>query len=456
MSRSFARLARVAVASIVVSAMAIASAATAGCKPTVEGTSAVSKAGNGDANANANASADASASADAATNASAHDWGDAGINEKLGASPNLLELVPARIAVSSTVVNPHDFPEMIADGKMETAWNGRTGDLVGGYVAFRVPADARVKRIEMTAGYDRVKSGVDLFTANHRITKVAISREGVFLREVALDPKIRGLQSLPIDDAGGDYEVKVLETLPGSRKDWKELTVSELRVVGVPGRGRRVPNERLRVVVGKLDQEPNGMNTDYDLADVTAPGQPTFAAVCARYVKTLVDAKVEREEEAKTRGLKLSAPSCEEMPFAVPFTGDATYRQVKLARVSNGVATEARVVVELPRGWVVTPLGWSIDDPTDPGCPTIVRARRIEALRVENGHLLALLDGERGGMNADGKWAPWHVRDAQWCREVNGKLSCKWYMAQYRPELKHFAISPGGTLQLQGDSVPTE
>jgi hypothetical protein len=81
---------------------------------------------------------------------------------------------------------------------------------------------------------------------------------------------------------------------------------------------------------------------------------------------------------------------------------------------------------------------------------------RVRGAAWNRRSILAVLDGERGGMDANGPAPPFHVRDAEWCREANGKLSCKRYMARYRPELKHFAISPGGTLQLQGDAVPSK
>nr|MCU0685220.1 hypothetical protein [Polyangiaceae bacterium] len=57
-----------------------------------------------------------------------------------------------------------DFPEHLIDGKPETAWNGKTGDLVGGWVAFRLPSGVRVRRIELSAGFDKVSSAGDLFT----------------------------------------------------------------------------------------------------------------------------------------------------------------------------------------------------------------------------------------------------------------------------------------------------
>jgi hypothetical protein len=64
--------------------------------------------------------------------------------EDAGALVELLHATPALVAVSSRVDNPRDLPEFLVDGRAVTAWNGRTGDLVGGYMAFRVPADAVV------------------------------------------------------------------------------------------------------------------------------------------------------------------------------------------------------------------------------------------------------------------------------------------------------------------------
>ena len=40
----------------------------------------------------------------------------------LGSAPNLLDVVPAKLAVSSTVANPRDFPEHLVDGRADTAW----------------------------------------------------------------------------------------------------------------------------------------------------------------------------------------------------------------------------------------------------------------------------------------------------------------------------------------------
>lgn len=125
---------------------------------------------------------------------------------------DLLHTVEATVAVSSNVDNPRDYPEHLVDGKSETAWNGKTGDL-NGFIAFRVPKSARVVRVEITPGFDKVGPKGDLFTMNHRIKKVRISREGMVLEEATLDVARRGLQAIDLDAPGGDFKVEVLETV---------------------------------------------------------------------------------------------------------------------------------------------------------------------------------------------------------------------------------------------------
>lgn len=64
---------------------------------------------------------------------------------------NLLTSTPTTVAVSSTVANANILPEHLVDGKLATAWNSRTGELVGSWIAVRVPPDAKVKTIKLTA-----------------------------------------------------------------------------------------------------------------------------------------------------------------------------------------------------------------------------------------------------------------------------------------------------------------
>ena len=61
---------------------------------------------------------------------------------KLLANVSLIPWTESRVAVSSTVDNPKDYPEHLLDGKLDTAWNGKTGDLTG-FIAFRVPREMR-------------------------------------------------------------------------------------------------------------------------------------------------------------------------------------------------------------------------------------------------------------------------------------------------------------------------
>ena len=203
---------------------------------------------------------------------------DAGESSAVGLV-SLLAWTDARVAVSSTVDNPHDFPEHLIDRDPDTAWNSRTGDLAG-FILFRIPKDAHVDRIRITAGFDHVgKDGRDLFTANHRIKRVRIARDGLTLKEVALDVKRRDLQSIAIDSPGGDYQISVLETVAGSNTAWRELVVSELEVLGDPGVARLAKAHTPRVRVGALDDRPV-------TPDAHANEPDTIDAYCKWFVQT--------------------------------------------------------------------------------------------------------------------------------------------------------------------------
>ncbi|MBX7192711.1 MAG: hypothetical protein K1X94_11665 [Sandaracinaceae bacterium] len=164
---------------------------------------------------------------------------------------DLLHAVGTDLAVSSTYRNQRSQADALIDGDLETAWNSRTGELTTSWIEVRVPATAHVSAIAMTAGFTHQSARADLFTGNHRVRRVRVSRDGVVLGEHTLDPQQRGLQSIPVSGPGGVYRVEIVETLPGSRTDWREICISELRVMGTdPGArpGQRIP----RVAVGTL------------------------------------------------------------------------------------------------------------------------------------------------------------------------------------------------------------
>ena len=388
-------------------------------------------------------------------------------------APNLLAVVPSRVAVSSTVVNPRDFPEHLIDGKADTAWNSKTGDLHG-WIAFRVPTDAKVDAIQLTSGFDKKKGDVDLFTANHRITKIAVSRDGQKLKEASLDPTKRGLQSIAIDGPGGDYRIDVLDTLPGSRKDWKELTVSEFKVVGHPGKERRRGDEALRVAMGSLDERPLPMEWEEPEQESSVP-QATIAALCVSFVKTWDGAPVSEMYE----GLKRDKPSCVEEAPAPAFTPAAPYKSVHVVRLDNGLGHGKGLVVETARGFWLPPIQWATrDDPTDPGCPSVVRPETIEEIHVENGYLVVIYGGTRTTY-VDTPLGPEDpgnrellVRSVYWGKEdAKGVLSFRHWNAQYQEafgtktqphwakkvdyrslpwsDLRNFYVDPTGAIRLQ-------
>ena len=97
-----------------------------------------------------------------------------------------------------------------------------------------LPAGVRVRAIGLTAGYTKETASRDLFTGNRRIETVVI-RHGDERWEGALDVEDRALQDIPVDGGGGEWIVELREWVEGDRPDWREMAVSELRVLGELG-----------------------------------------------------------------------------------------------------------------------------------------------------------------------------------------------------------------------------
>jgi len=165
----------------------------------------------------------------------------------------LLHRVATTVAVSSTVANPRILPHHLVDGDPATAWNSRTGDLVGAWIAIRLPPEAHVDVIRLSAGFTQVDNKADLFTMNPRIRKLRVSRNGKRLFEKQLNIESRALQDLPVDAPGGDFRIEVAEIVPGSKPSWREICVSELEVWGTPPPGTPVGQTTPAVRVGSLD-----------------------------------------------------------------------------------------------------------------------------------------------------------------------------------------------------------
>ncbi len=403
------------------------------------------------------------ASASAAFEATLASAEDASAGRAPTGAPNLLQTVPAKVAVSSTVDNPRDFPEHLMDGRMETAWNGKTGDLHP-TIAFRVPADAHVERVDITAGYDaHQKSGErrDLFTANHRIKTLAVHRNGKKVKEVALDPQRRGFQPVPIDMDGGDFQLEVVATEPGTNKEWKEIVVSEMRVIGRPGKELRKSGEPLRIAVGGLDAPiSGGLPADRSRPEV----RKALADICAQYIDSVkadwvrLQAEPEGSSPITEDKKRWKAPFCTPAAWSGKFQGDATWKSVSAVRAGYAMSDGMHLVVELSRGFALAPIEWADAGANLTGCPSVFVPEEVPEVRVDNGRLLAIVDGSRMTFvestddKDDGSRGMW-ARGAVACRDTGAVLDCADYNPQYQEALA-FKIQPKPRSRLPFSSLP--
>jgi hypothetical protein len=171
---------------------------------------------------------------------------------------NLLQQTSTRIAVSSTVDNPTNRPDHLRDGVLGTAWNSRTGDLKGAWIAIRLAPGAAAQELKITAGYDDPKHP-DYFAANHRITKLRLWRDGVNVLEAELQPEQRGLQTVRLPASAAvanskevEWKIEIVDVLPGSKKAWREICVSELELWGIAA-GKPSPTFQPPILVGGFD-----------------------------------------------------------------------------------------------------------------------------------------------------------------------------------------------------------
>ncbi|WP_157069555.1 NADase-type glycan-binding domain-containing protein [Sandaracinus amylolyticus] len=167
------------------------------------------------------------------------------------ASVDLLRAVGTELAVSSAYRDQRAQVERLVDGDPTTAWNSRTGDLVGAWIEARVPADAEVTGIALVPGFARPGGATDLFTGNHRVARIRVLREGIEVGSFAVANASPQLVTIPVRGAGGVWRIEIVELTPGTRADWRETCVSELQILGrAPSMapGTRMP----RVAIGTL------------------------------------------------------------------------------------------------------------------------------------------------------------------------------------------------------------
>lgn len=281
----------------------------------------------------------------------------------------LLHNLPSVVAVSSRVRNDTDLPEHLVDGNLNTAWNSEGGDLRGGWVAFRLPAKAQVTSIQMTVGFTRVDPSGDFFRMNHRVRKVRVLRDGVSLGEFELDPEKRELQTLAITAPGGDFQVLVLDVLPGSKKGWRELCISELAVWGFLPAGVKPVRKEPIVRVGTIEEglevtqmkgpfkSPAAFCDDYTKADRAAAEKLAIEEAKERRAARAAGKEKEYDErpgcDLKGPGKVICDASREIVSLEPPFlagthisTDDSAY-----------VPIDCHLALQTAKGWFVKSLG---------------------------------------------------------------------------------------------------
>jgi hypothetical protein len=165
----------------------------------------------------------------------------------------LLRAVPTVIRLSSNVANKRIRPEHMVDRDLQTAWNSVTGELVGTWIEINLLSHAAVAELQMTVGNTgKGPRGEDYFAMNHRIKKLSVLRNDKVITTATLDPELRALQTIAIpppvrlaDRGAGTLRIRIDEVVPGTRKAWREVCVSELEVWGTPPPGWTAPKAPL-------------------------------------------------------------------------------------------------------------------------------------------------------------------------------------------------------------------
>lgn len=300
---------------------------------------------------------------------------------------DLLYRTSARVAVSSTVSNHGDFPEHLVDHRPETAWNGKTGDL-DARIELRVPESARIKRLSLTVGYDKITKEGDLFTMNHRVAQVAIEREGELIGTFDLDPESRAPQAIELDQPGGLFTVRATKTVPGSRASYREIVISELAVLGTAPEEELLLPAMPQVTVGSIDN-PSSPTGRYE-ALITGTPYPTSAAYCARelgvFRKDLASLKTKSPLDWRLDELQEGCSSTrvrsKKIALAAPFTG------VELLSAAEGQTDVTRLAVKTERGWYPTHVITGVNY-LGPGCG-LAGAQDIDSVEMRGARTIVV------------------------------------------------------------------
>lgn len=193
---------------------------------------------------------------------------------------DLLHAVEAEVVASSAFRDSAVQVEHLVDGELETAWNSASGDLEGAWLELQVPSEANVTALDMTAGFTKVSRGRDLFTGNHRVRRVRVTRDGAEVGTYELDTDSRELQRLPVNGPGGRYRIELIELIAGGHQSWREACVSEIRLLGrAPSAeaGTHQPTARIATEAERGGPSDGGPSDGGPADGGSGPAAPTLA-----------------------------------------------------------------------------------------------------------------------------------------------------------------------------------
>lgn len=192
---------------------------------------------------------------------------------------NLIQRLHLTATASSTIAGTANTLAMMTDGNPATAWNSRTGDLIGGWFQFTVPAGISVQSFSLTPGFTHRTGRTDLFAGNHRISQVRVTRDNVLVGEFGLNAELPESQVFPLSGDGGTYRITVTGVIAGTRPTWRELCVSEFAIYGTVPEGFVVPEQP----EGGADQDASADESEDGGDDETvAAGVPSTAEQMGR------------------------------------------------------------------------------------------------------------------------------------------------------------------------------
>jgi hypothetical protein len=297
----------------------------------------------------------------------------------------LLHAVASTVRVSSRVANAQIQPAHLVDGDRATAWNSRTGDLVGAWIDVDV-GSAAIRELRLTVGHTgKGEHGEDYFTMNPRIRRVAIVREGKVIAKATLDVERRDLQTIALPAPASHVRLRVDEVVPGSKRAWRETCVSELEAWGELPAGVKATKQTPTVDVG----EP--------LPDGSTDAISDDQAFCKHAIAELELAWAERERDRDAADKECGAGHMEKCemgdvtPTERPTCEFLREKNLKLAEPWRGVGmlrithdsfegASCQLAVATAAGW------WLAGDPLDCGEFTIHNRTRSVTITQATAH----------------------------------------------------------------------